>query len=58
MVSDVTCSPQADLGVSDRDGRTALHYAVTTRSLPCVQTIVETRVSDQVYVYTQLQTHA
>ncbi len=35
---------QADLGVSDKEGRTALHYAITTKSVPCVQTITETRV--------------
>lgn len=37
-------STQADMGVSDKQGRTALHYAVTCNSLPCVQAIVETNV--------------
>ena len=36
---------QADLGVSDDQGWTALHYAVSRQSLPCVQAIVETNVN-------------
>lgn len=36
---------QADLGASDDQGRTALHYAISIQSLPCVQAIVETNVS-------------
>ena len=32
------------MGVSDEEGRTALHYAVTCKTLPCVQAIVDTSV--------------
>lgn len=35
---------KADLGISDNHGRTALHYAVICKSLPCAQAIVETKV--------------
>lgn len=44
MLVKSTSSTQADMGVSDKQGRTALHYAVTCNSLPCVQAIVETNV--------------
>lgn len=35
---------QVDLGVSDNDGRTALHYSVTGNSLPSAQAIMEAMV--------------
>ncbi|CAI8052884.1 Putative ankyrin repeat protein MM_0045, partial [Geodia barretti] len=37
---------KADLGISDSQGRTALHYAVLYNSLPCAQAIVETSPND------------
>lgn len=36
---------KADISVSDQDGRTALHYAVSQNYLSCVQVIIETDVS-------------
>jgi ankyrin repeat protein len=37
---------KADIGISDDQGRTALHYAVMCNSLPCVQAIIETNSND------------
>ena len=39
---------QADLGISDNDGKTALHYAVVQRSLSCAQAIVSLVVSIEI----------
>ncbi len=46
MLVKSTSLTQADMGISDKQGRTALHYAVTCNSLPCVQAIVETNVEE------------
>lgn len=37
---------KADLGISDDDGRTALHYTVTYKSLQCTQAIVASVPND------------
>ncbi|KAL5506185.1 hypothetical protein EMCRGX_G007779 [Ephydatia muelleri] len=37
---------KADISVSDQDGRTALHYAVSQNYLSCVQVIIETDPND------------